>query len=108
MVLAVAFLIFSFGFFSGLRWLTFMMWGSAVLLLMTVSLLVRRPHHARQLPARGSLPSGAPGAAIAMACFFGAVAWAFTVWVAYLAIVPVGFAVSRLYNELRHHRRSSP
>ena len=107
-LVALCILFWGAGFGGGTIWSRFMMYGSGVLLVGVAALAVTRPRSARQQPVRGALPSGAPAAAVAMACFLGVLAFAFTVWLAYPALPLLGFAVARWYNELRQRHRASP
>lgn len=82
----------------------FEMYGAGVLLVGLVAVLLTFPRYNKQVPIKGSLPSGAPSAALALACLFAALAWAFSVWLAYLALPPVLFALSRLWGEHRERK----
>jgi uncharacterized membrane protein YfcA len=52
--------------------------------------------------------SGGPSLAFAAACLAGGFAWVFGVWVAYLALVPMTYCVTKLRAERIAARRGSP
>lgn len=78
-----------------------------ILVAFSVALFLVRPHRARSapVPSGGQPANGAPAAAFAVACMMGGLAWVFGVFLAYLALPLLAFALARLRVEWAERRR---
>lgn len=86
------------------RWVYFGAVG--ILIAFSTALLLVRPHRARSapVPGGGRAANGAPAAAFAVACMMGGLAWVFGVFLAYLALPLIAFALARLRVEWAERR----
>lgn len=100
-IVLVAILLVFGGHTLGFRLL---MYGSGALLVLASAAAIRFPRATKQLPREDSVPSGAPSAAIALACLVVVLACVLTFWLIFLCLPLVAFIGARFYAEARHRR----